>query len=342
MSLLKRRAEPPYRTPNVPVPDPSVRYDQESARNRSFRPGLIGSCANLDCRSSWMHLFRHRSTPVFEGGWTCSPKCTEACLLSALRRELDGRAASTETYRHRIPLGLLMLEKGWITRVQLREALEAQAAAGSGRLGEWLIKQRATDESAVTRALALQWSCPMLSPDAQDAAALTFAMPRLFLDAFGALPLRVAGRKLIYLGFEQTLDPVLTFAVGRMTGMRVESGIVQSTVFRLAHSSMLQAKFPAVQLAEAVSESAAAHLLARSIERLHPVDSRLVRVRDCVWLRMWLSSTSQSIPHISAISDVVCSVGAFDPSPTSHGLWFCADLEVSRGRTHERSPSLDR
>ena len=237
MPLLKRRANPSPST--FAAPSASSYSDQQSARNRGFRPGLIGSCANLDCRSSWMHLFRHRSTPVFEGGWTCSPKCTEACLLSALRRELDGRVAFSETYRHRIPIGLLMLEKGWITRAQLREALEAQAGTGSGRLGEWLVKQRATDESAVTRALALQWSCPMLFPDAQDAAALTFAMPRLFLDAFGALPLRVAKRKLIYLGFEQTLDPVLTFAVGRMTGMRVESGIVQSSVFRLAHSSML-------------------------------------------------------------------------------------------------------
>ncbi|WP_348261393.1 hypothetical protein P8935_16505 [Telmatobacter sp. DSM 110680] len=230
--------------------------------------------------------------------------------MSALRRELDGRAAPCENYRHRIPLGLLMLEKGWITRVQLREALKAQTAAGSGRLGEWLIAQRATDESVVTRALALQWSCPVLSPDSQDAAVLTSAMPRLFLDAFGALPLRVAGGKLIYLGFEQTLDPVLAFAVSRMTGMRVESGIVPSTAFRPALSGMLQKKFPPVQLAEAVSVSAAAHLLARSIERLHPVDSRLVRVRDCVWLRMWLGPTSQSISHISAISDVICSVSA--------------------------------
>jgi hypothetical protein len=256
-------------------------------------------------------LFRNRSTPVFEGGWTCSPECTEARVQSALHRELDGRAASGETYRHRIPLGLLMLEKGWITRVQLREALGAQAAAGSGRLGEWLIKQHATEETVVTRALALQWSCPVLSLEAQDPAALTFAMPRLFLDAFGALPLRVAGGKLLYLGFEQSLDPVLEFAVGRMTGMRVESGIVQSTLFRPALGRMLQEKFPAVQLAEAISESAAAHLLARSIERLQPCASRLVRVRDCVWLRMWSSLAFHPTPHIPSISDVVCSIGAF-------------------------------
>jgi hypothetical protein len=162
----------------------------------------------------------------------------------------------------------------------------------------------------VTRALALQWSCPVLSPEPQDAAALTFAIPRLFLDAFGALPLPAVAGGLIYLGFEQSLDPVLAFAVGRMAGMRVESGIVPSTHFRTSMSRMLQQKFPPVQLAEAISPEAAAHLLARSIERFQPVASRLVRVRDCVWLRMRQRSASP-IPQISSISDVICSIGAF-------------------------------
>jgi len=309
MPLLKRRADPPSLAAHAAVPDPFTAPGYEL--DGSFRPGLLGRCANPICRSGWLHLFRHRSTPVFEGGWTCSPECTEAQVRSALHRELDGRATSGETYRHRIPLGLLMLEKGWINRAQLREALEAQAAAGCGRLGEWLIKQHATDESVVTRALALQWSCPVLSPDAQDAATLAFAMPRLFVDAFNALPLRVAHGKLLYLGFEQFLDPVLAFAVGRMIGMRVESGIVASTTFRPSLNRMLQQKFPSVQLAEAVSEQAAARLLARSIERIHPVASRLLRVRDCVWLRMTLSSTSHAIPQISSIVDVICSIGAF-------------------------------
>jgi Type II secretion system (T2SS), protein E, N-terminal domain len=309
MPLLKRRAHIPSFGLQAPVPARSTLSEFESAPDDTIRTGLIGRCANPGCRSGWLHLFRHRSVPVFEGGWTCSPECTQARLVYALRRELDSGSTSGETYRHRIPIGLLMLEKGWITRVQLREALQAKAAAGCGRLGEWLIKQHAIDETIVTRALALQWSCPVLPLEELDAAALTFAMPRLFLDAFGALPLRAVGGKLLYLGFEQSPDPVLAFAVGRMTGLRVESGIVSSTLFRPALSRTLNEKFPTVQLAEAVSESAAAHLLARSIERFHPVASRLVRVHDCVWLRMW--SAFHLIPNLCSVSDVVCSMGAF-------------------------------
>lgn len=290
---------------------PSSLPTSRTTPDRGFGPGLISRCANPNCHTGWLHMFRHRSTPMFEGGWTCSPECTEACVLSALRRELDDRAPVGATYRHRLPLGLLLLEKGWITRAQLREALSKQAAAGYGRLGEWLITLHATDETIVTRALAMQWSCPVLFPDAHAASALAFAMPRLFLDAFGALPLRMAGRELLYLGFEQSIDSVLAFAIGRMTGLRVECGVVSSTLFRPALVRMLQEKFPAVQLTEAVSESAAAHHLARSIERLHPAASRLLRVRDFVWLRMWLHSENDPVTHISSISDVVCSIGGF-------------------------------
>ena len=64
--------------------------------------------------------------PVFEGGWNCSPQCTEVRMQQAVSREFDGRRVSFETHRHRIPLGLLMLEQGWITAAQLRGALQAQ------------------------------------------------------------------------------------------------------------------------------------------------------------------------------------------------------------------------
>ena len=52
--------------------------------------------------------------------------------------------------------------QGWITGAQLRRALEAQKAAGGGRLGHWLVRQQGVSEQLVTRALGLQWSCPVL------------------------------------------------------------------------------------------------------------------------------------------------------------------------------------
>ncbi len=151
-----------------------------------------------------------------------------------------------EIHRHRIPLGLLMLEQGWITPIQLRKAVEAQRAAGVGRLGQWLVEQRATEESMVTRALGLQWSCPVLALQSHSTPELTAVMPRLFVDAFGALPLRLAAGRLLYLGFEEGPDPVLALAVERMLKLRVECGVVQGSHFRSAHKPNAECKVPVV------------------------------------------------------------------------------------------------
>jgi hypothetical protein len=273
-----------------------------------LRTRFLDACSNPGCASGWLHLWRSRSAAVFEGGWTCSAACTEERMQAAVRREREGRGSASGLgrgqHRHRIPLGLLMLEQGWITARQLRSALEAQRTSG-GRLGQWLVRREGVGESLVTRALSLQWSCPVLALEFHDAQALAPIVPRLFVDAFGALPLRVAAGKLLYLGFEERLDPVLALAIERMTGLRVESGLVAESEFRPAHQRMLSATFPATELLETSSEPILVRALTRVLERTRPVESRLVGVHDCLWLRMWNKAPSGA----GSVQDVIATVG---------------------------------
>lgn len=277
--------------------------------NTPPRRGILESCSNPGCSSGWLHLWRSRSAPVFEGGWCCSAACTGDRIRAALRRELDGRGSGAERHRHRVPLGLLMMEQGWISAVQLKQALEAQRAADGGRLGHFLVVRQGVNERLVARALSLQWSCPVLPLEFHDAAALSPLMPRLFVDAFGALPLRVAAGKLVYLGFEDRPDPVLALAVERMTGLRVESGLVAESQFRPARGRMLNAVFPTVELLEASSEPALVRALTRAVERAGPVESRLVRVHDCLWLRIWKRAQPGPLPEVGSVRDLIGSIG---------------------------------
>jgi hypothetical protein len=231
-------------------------------------------------------------------------------LKAALDREMDQGSGAPESHRHRIPLGLAMLEQGWISREHLRQALAAQKEAGGGRLGYWLVRQAGASEQLVTRALGLQWSCPVLGLEFRDAEGLTSLLPRLFVDAFGALPLRVAAGRILYLGFEDRLDPVLALAVEQMTGLRVESGMVEESLFRPAHARMLRASFPAVELIEATAEPALVQALVKRVERARPVESRLIRVHDCLWLRMWLCPQRGPLPEIASVQDLICSLRA--------------------------------
>jgi hypothetical protein len=278
----------------------------------NLAPGRVFStCANPSCHSGWLRLWRSRSAPVFEGGWCCSEACTHVVVGMALEREMDGRGSAAENHRPRLPLGLVMLERGWITHHQLRGALEAQKLAGGGRLGHWLAAKQGVSAALVTRALGLQWSCPVLPLEFHDLEGLTPLVPRLFIDAFGALPLRVAASSILYLGFEDRLDPALALAVERITGLRVESGVVEEPRFRSAHARMLKARFPAVELIEAASEPALAHAIARALERVQPVEARLARVHDCLWLRMWLRPPTSALPERESVYDLIGSADGF-------------------------------
>ncbi len=271
------------------------------------KPGILRTCANPRCGSGWLRLWRNREAPIFEGGWCCSFECTLERVEAALGREMDARGAVRENYRHRIPLGLAMLEQGWITSIALRTALAAQRAAGSGRLGEWLVRQRSSSEELVTRALGLQWGCPVLNMEFHNPEDLTALLPRLFIDAFGALPLRVAAGRILYLGFEDRIDPALALATERMTGLHVEAGLVRGSFFRPAHAHALEARFPPVELIEAATERALALALTKVLEETHPVNARLARIHDCFWLRIWRRRQTGPLPDSGSIRDVIAS-----------------------------------
>jgi hypothetical protein len=272
------------------------------------RAGIFETCANPQCRTGWLHLWRSRTRPLFEGRWSCSAECSEALIHDAILRELHGRVIVQPPHRHKIPIGLLMLNQGWITSEQLRQALDAQRRAGSGRLGSWLMRLFGVSEELVTRALALQWNAPVLHLDSFLPGRMARALPRLFVDAFGALPLRVAGGRILYLAFEERIDTILALALARMTGLKVECGVLPGSEFQVAHKKMLAAEFPRVQLLEAAGETALSRALARQFERARPAEARLIRVHDCLWLRLWKRRASAPLGPSEEVEDLIASV----------------------------------
>jgi hypothetical protein len=83
---------------------------------------------------------------------------------------------------------------------------------------------------------------------------------------------------------------------------------VRSSQFQAAQRRMLTAAFPRTELIEAASESPLVRVLTRAVERAKPVASRLVRMHDCLWLRMWTRPQTDTAPEISGVEDVICSL----------------------------------
>ncbi|MGC1781836.1 MAG: hypothetical protein WA708_04895 [Acidobacteriaceae bacterium] len=293
---------------------PGVSWKKEKPAESAF----LNTCMNVDCTTSWLRLWRRRHVPRFEGQWACSPECMHALVEQAVERELgDGTPLEPQKHMHRVPLGLLMLSQGWITREQLRTALEAQRAAGKGRIGAWLMRQCNLPEERVTRALSMQWGCPVLSLVNHQPEMVATMIPRVLLDTYGMVPLRTGSSRLAYLAFEDRMDSTVALAVGRMSNLRIEAGVVTASQFLRAHERMMAAVFPKSQLVEAKSTSVVAREVANAIERVRPHQAKLVRMHRYFWLRLWRTAANASpsasmhagvaggVPRMHQVEDVL-------------------------------------
>jgi len=285
-------------------------------------PSLFSHCANPRCATGWIQLWRNRRVPNFEGRWACSPECMKALVASAVRREAAACEAGASVHEHRVPLGLMLVEQGCLTEDQLRTALEGQRQAGNGngerlRLGKWLVVNGLLSEMTLIRILAAQWSCPVLSLDGFLAEETASAVPPFLAEACGVVPVRLVQRKLLYVAFAGRVDRSLSYAVERMTGLRVTSGLVRDAEFAAAQRRYREVPAPGMRFLETATAAALARSATKLIEREKPADARLVRIHEYYWLRLWKRSRGAApLPGVGEVEDILCTVGhRFADSP---------------------------
>jgi hypothetical protein len=104
------------------------------------------------------------------------------------------------------------------------------------------------------------------------------------------LPLRLAGARTLYLGFADRLDAAAAFAAKRMSGLKVESGLVERSQWEMARQRLFGCEFVEASLEQVATGDSLPERVAAALKRLQPVASRLVRVHQFYWLRMWLES----------------------------------------------------
>lgn len=298
---------------------PAVGFLQDTRQNlfpNLLRDAPRKECSNLDCRQGRSIPWRSRRLLAFEGKLGCRGGCIVAMLKAAIAREGTAGPGSLHAapHRHRVPLGLILLAQGWITHPQLQRALEGQRAKG-GRIGDWLVAECGLDTERVTRGLSVQWNCPVLPTDGFSPQAMALVMPRLFLRDYGMLPLRVAGSRILYLGFRDRLDASLTFATERMSGLRVATGIVAEEPFEAARRRLLECSFPQTYGKVVSDADVLAAQMAIVLEQRQAAASRLVRLHQHYWLRVWTEAGAKAVSSNAAarqedVSDHLFTIGA--------------------------------
>jgi len=259
-----------------------------------LRPDTVWSgreeCGNPECRRGWLGFLKDRRRPVFEGHWGCTARCLETIARTAVRRESgEGSTESEEgEHRHRMPLGLILMAQGWITHPQLQHALAKQRRAGRGLIGHWLTEECGLDHGSITRGLGVQWGCPVLPMQGFDPARMALAVPRLLVEQVGMVPLRVAGKRTLQLAFASRPDASAAFAMERMSGLKVESGLVDEPQWKAAHGRLCESEFVDAAFEQVATVELLPGKIAETLNKMQPRGSRLVRVHELFWLRMWL------------------------------------------------------
>lgn len=293
------------------TPSTSVQAgSREPVKGFLLEPGAREICALPGCESR-LKFWKRSARPVFEGQWACSRGCALKLVQSAIRKQMGATASASEpgSHRHRIPLGLVLLDRGIVTQYQLRQALDAQRHAGRGRIGYWLEETCGIAPEKITLALAAQWNRPVLSSKGFTPETMSVVLPETLRKESRLLPLRIAAGKILYVAFVDEVDVTAISALERMSGLVVESGLLPHDEFAAAEARLdfirgTQFREEPVADATELSERVVATLFAEQ-----PVASRLVAVRGGWWLRLWLErAASGTVGTLPATGEDVLDV----------------------------------
>jgi Type II secretion system (T2SS), protein E, N-terminal domain len=293
----------------------SLTFDSWSLIWRRLSARLLPDCGRPDCvraRSLWRRL-RLRHGVLLQGARYCPDQCLEHALREALRRTQPPRKRSPGN--HRVPLGLLLLSRQQLTAEQLRQALEAQHAAGRGRIGEWLQDMGFASDVEITAALARQWACPVLHAGSfplDPASARIPQLPLSLLEAFAMAPVDyIPATATLHMAFGEGIDYTVLYAIEQMLGCHTEPCLVLPSLLRRTLAGRCELRRESELVFDRVADTAELARMIRSYAVCAAAtEIRLAACGSHLWVRllraarhpldMLLRGASQTAPVASA------------------------------------------
>jgi len=234
---------------------------------------------------AWLEPLRAYS---LDDRWYCSPECFAQALAFAIGQLLPG-TAQPPAAAHRVPLGLLMLSRGFVDNEQLKKALKAQKDSGSGRVGEWLRHIGAVSEEQVTQILGLQWSTPVF-PLHQSRQFLECAhlVPFPVLEVAEMVPVHfIPTSKYLYVAFVDRINYSALYAVEKILECHTEPCLALQSHVLQALKELRSRPRPVEILEDSISDPGemASTILAEA-ERLGATDVRVSGFDGLIWARI--------------------------------------------------------
>jgi hypothetical protein len=254
------------------------------ARRQANRP----PCAGDDCPArewDWVPFWPARERVYLES----IPYCTACLPLALLHRftafDLAGSPAPRSA--HRIPLGLLLLSRGWLTPGQLRSALGRQRRRG-GRLGDTVRSLGYVNEDQITAGLAMQWACPVLAFRSVVSERHLRRVPLRLQELHRMVPVHYSEQAgVLILAFSRGVDYSVTQALAGMLGCRIEPCLASETEVRRNLSSLRSLERSSEITFERVCDAGEKSSITQSyIQRWGAQRVRVTACGTSVWARL--------------------------------------------------------
>jgi len=197
---------------------------EEMQNPLSWRERLVPRCSATDCMRS-RKLFpswRRRSSGVLlDGRWYCGSSCASGVLSFRVQNLISG-FVPPQPRTHRLPIGLLLVNRGIISHAQLQEVLRLQRESRCGRLGNWLLQLGYVSDIQLVAALGQQWGCPVFPLTSQPVSSVLPSLaPFALFENARAVPVHVsADGRFLHVAFCERIDHTLLYALEQMLGVR--------------------------------------------------------------------------------------------------------------------------
>jgi hypothetical protein len=247
-----------------------------------------GGCWHAERASVWRRLRRRAQGVRMQGAWYCGTECLEGALAEFLLRSRSA-ARHNAVASHRVPLGLLLLSRQQLTAEQLRAGLDAQRAAGRGKIGEWLRELGFVTETQVTAGLARQWSCPVLRSGPGELGAIRYLpIPALLLESFQMIPVElVQATGTLLMAFSEGIDYTVLYALEQMLDCHTEACLVCPSALQRGLQALGQRRgTDDVVFDRAGDAGECARIIGNYATRIEAEEIRLAMCGEHIWARL--------------------------------------------------------
>jgi len=220
------------------------------------------------------------------------------CLIECFEREIRRTLEQTQhadsfwpTKPRRIPLGLIMLSRGELSNHQLQRALEAQACAGRGRIGEWVRNLGFAEEAQIAAALAKQWACPLMRT--LPARPANDSVPLQLLQSFRMVPVHFSKvNRILHVAFAGDIEYRVLFSIERMLACKTEPCLTTKAQIEAA-LARVQARNPSEEkLFENCDTEEMVRILSNYSARLCAAEVRTAHCGEFFWARILSGANS--------------------------------------------------